>query len=93
MRTIIKQYKTKQKFREADPLKNPVGRGVSNFNWKHDFKTYSLSCKTLQLSTTNWHLPRALPKTVQKRHLPSASTETETHATIAVDIQQSLREH
>ena len=40
------------------------------------------------LSTTNWHLPRALPTTEQQRHLPAASTETEPHAAIAVDLQQ-----
>ena len=46
----------------------------------------------LILSTTNWHLPRALPTTKQQRHLPSASLETEPHAAIAVALQQSLRE-
>ena len=46
----------------------------------------------LILSTTNWHLPRALPTTEQQRHLPSASMETEPHAAIAVDLQQPLRE-
>ena len=30
--------------------------------------------------------------TEQQRHLPSASTEIEPHAAIAVDLQQSLRE-
>ena len=30
--------------------------------------------------------------TEQQRHLPSASTETEPHAAIAVDLQQPLRE-
>ena len=44
------------------------------------------------MSTTNWHLPRALPLTEQQRHLPSASTEIGHHAAIAVDLQQSLRE-
>ena len=44
------------------------------------------------LSTTNWHLPRALPTTEQQRHLPAASTETEPHAAIAVDLQQPLRD-
>ena len=39
---------------------------------------------TFLLSTTNWHLPRALPTTEQQRHLPSASMETEPHAAIAV---------
>ena len=45
-----------------------------------------------KVSATNWHLPRALPMTEQQRHLPSASTETEPHAAIPVDLQQSLRE-
>ena len=44
------------------------------------------------VSTTNWHLTRALPMTEQQRHLPSASTETEPHAAVPIDIQQSLRE-
>ena len=44
------------------------------------------------LSTTNWHLPRVLPMTEQQRCLPSASMETELHATIAADLQQPLRE-
>ena len=43
------------------------------------------------VSTTNWHLPRALP-TTEQRHLPSASTESEPCAAIAVDLQQPLRE-
>ena len=93
MRTIIKLNIKPNRYSERQILwKNPVDRGISNFNWKHDFKTHSLFCKTLQLSTTDWHLPRALPKAEQKRHLPSASTETEHHATIAADVQQSLRE-
>ena len=44
------------------------------------------------LSTTNWHLPRALPVTEQQRRLPSASVEIEPHDAIAVDLQQPLRE-
>ena len=44
------------------------------------------------ISTTNWHLPRALPMTEEQRHLPSASMEIEPHAAITVDLQQSLRE-
>jgi len=44
------------------------------------------------LSTTNWHLARALPRTEQQRHLPSASREIEPHAAIAVELQQPLRE-
>ena len=44
------------------------------------------------MSTTNWHLPRALPMTEQQKHLPSASTEIEAHAAPAVDLQQPLRE-
>ena len=44
------------------------------------------------LLTTNWHLPRALPRTEQQRHLPSASREIEPPAAVAADFQQSLRE-
>ena len=44
------------------------------------------------MPTTNWHLPRALPATEQQRPLPSASTEIEPHAAIAVDLYQPLRE-
>ena len=44
------------------------------------------------MSTANWHLPRALSKTEQQRHLPSASKEIESHVAIAVDLQQPLRE-
>ena len=44
------------------------------------------------MSTTNWHLPRALPTTEQQRHLPSASMEIEPHAAITVDLQQPLWE-
>ena len=43
------------------------------------------------MSTTNWHLPRALPTIEQQRRLPSASTEVEPHAAIAVDLQQPLK--
>jgi len=46
----------------------------------------------LETSTTNWHFPRALPKTEQQRHLPSASMESKPHAAIVVDLQQPLRE-
>ena len=44
------------------------------------------------MSTTNWHLPRALPTVEQQRHLPSTSTEIEPHAAIAVDLPQPLKE-
>ena len=44
------------------------------------------------MSTTDWHLPRELPTTEQQRHLSSASMEIELQASIAVDLQQSLRE-
>ena len=37
---------------------------------------YNAGDPGLILSTTNWHLPRALPTTKQQRHLPSASLET-----------------
>ena len=43
------------------------------------------------VSTTNWHLPRALSTTEKQRHLPSAM-EIKPHAVIAVDLQQTLRE-
>ena len=42
------------------------------------------------LSTTNWHLPRALPVAEQQGHLPSA--ETEPCAAAAGDLQQPGRE-
>ena len=54
------------------------------YGWIYDHKG--------PVSTTNWHLPRALPVTEQQRHLPSASMETEPHAATAVDLQQPLRE-
>ena len=44
------------------------------------------------MSTTNWHIPRALPMTEHQRHLPSVSMEIETYSAIAVDLQQPLRE-
>ena len=44
------------------------------------------------MSTTNCHLPRALPTTEQQRCLLSASMEIEPHAAIAVDLQQPLKE-
>ena len=47
---------------------------------------------TYSLSSTNWHLPRALPMTEQQRCLPSASMEIEPHAATAVDLQLPLRE-
>ena len=45
-----------------------------------------------RLSTTNGHLPRALPTTEQQRLSPSASTETEPRAAVAADLQQPPRE-
>ena len=45
----------------------------------------------LVMSTTNCHLPRALPRIEQQRHLPSASMEIEPYAARAVDLQH-LRE-
>ena len=44
------------------------------------------------MSTTNWHLPRALPVTEQQRRLPSASVEIEPLAATATDLQQPLRD-
>ena len=38
------------------------------------------------------HLPRALQRTEQQRHLPAASMDIEPYAAIAVDLQQPLRE-
>ena len=48
----------------------------------------------LDFNSVNYKLAltRALPTTEQQSHLPSASTETEPHAAIAVDLQQPLRE-
>ena len=54
------------------------------YGWIYDHKGI--------VSTTNWHLPRALPTTEQQRHLPSAHMETETHGAIAVELQQTPRE-
>ena len=48
--------------------------------------------QVLIVSTTNRYLPRALPMTEQQRHLPSASMEIKPYATIAVNLQQPLRE-
>ena len=42
------------------------------------------------MSTTNWHLPRALPRTEQQSCLSPASMEIEAHAAIAGDRQQPL---
>ena len=46
----------------------------------------------LEMSTTNWHLPRALTMSEQQRHLSSAAMEFEPSAAIAVDFQHPLRE-
>ena len=48
-------------------------------------------CVHVCVCTTNWHLSRSLPMTEQ-RHMPSASTETKPLATMATDLQQTLRE-
>ena len=50
-----------------------------------------LTLDKLLLSTTNWHLPRALP-TTEQGHLPSASVGTEACAAAAIDLQHLLRE-
>ena len=55
-------------------------------------KTVGVSKSCLELSATNWHLPRALPMTEQQWHLPSAPMKIEPHAAIAVDLQHPLRE-
>ena len=44
------------------------------------------------MSTTNWHLPGALPASERQRHLPYASMETEPHSAKAVDFQQPWRD-
>ena len=44
------------------------------------------------MSTTNWHMPKALPATEQQVHLPSASVETEPCAAAADDLEHALRE-
>ena len=48
--------------------------------------------KILNVSTTNWHLPRALPRTEHQGHLPSDPMETDPHVAIAVDLQHPLRD-
>ena len=42
------------------------------------------------MSTTNWHLPKALPVTEQQGRLPSASAEIEPYVAAAVDLQHLL---
>ena len=57
--------------------------------------THMISFSLNYLSTTNGHLPRALPaaQQQQKGHLPSASVEAEPCPAAAGDLQQSsLRE-
>ena len=66
---------------KADHQRPKIGGG----NWAQFLEISTLS-------TTNWHLPKALPMTEQQRHLPPASREIEPHAAIAVDLQQPLRE-
>ena len=44
------------------------------------------------MSTTNLHLPRALPTAEQQRQLPPASTETEPCVGADVDLQQPPKE-
>ena len=53
------------------------------YGWIYDHKG--------AVSTTNGHLPRALPMTEQQRHLPSAMV-IEHNAAIAVDLHQPVRE-
>ena len=64
----------------------------TGYSWLRDETQVSCIIGSKNVSTTNCHLPRALPMTKQQRHLPSASTEIEPHAAIAVDFQQSLGE-
>ena len=56
------------------------------------FQIGPLEFPIMNLSTTNWCLPRALWMTEQQRHLPSATMEIELFAAIAVNVQQPLRE-
>ena len=46
----------------------------------------------LLVSTTNWHIPRALSRTKQQSHLPYASMEYWAPAAIDFGLQQPLRE-
>ena len=61
-----------------------VMKCLPKYGWIYDHKG--------ALSTTNWHLPRALPMIEQQGHLPSASAETEPCAAAAADLQHPLRE-
>ena len=56
----------------------------SKYGWIYDHKG--------AVSTTNWHLPRLLPMTVQQGHSQSASAETKPCIVAAVDLQHLLRE-
>lgn len=55
--------------------------------WHEEYTLYFRDITTISLSTTSWHLTRALPMTEQQRHLPSVSMETESYADIAVSLQ------
>ena len=73
-----------------------LGKWMSTLNYYQLFEETGYSPLTkLQiflLSTTNWHIPRALPTTKQQRHLPSASMEIEPPVAMDFGLQQALRE-
>ena len=73
------------------------GQAVSIFWQRHIHPTWEFCIASpfkcyMQLSTTNWYLPRTLLTTEQQTRLPSASTETEPHAAVAIDLQHTRRE-
>ena len=76
------------------PLQNSCLENSTDSPWDHKESdmTEQLILSLSLMSTTNWHLPRALPMAEKRRHLPSASLETEPRAAAAVDLQQPLRE-
>ena len=76
------------------PLQNSCLENSMDSPWGHKESdmTEQLILSLSFMSTTNWHLPRALPMAGKQRCLPSASLETEPRAAAAVDLQQPLRE-
>ena len=71
------------------PLQNSCLENFMDSPWDHKESdmTEQLILSLSLMSTTNWHLPRALPMAEKRRHLPSASLETEPRAAAAVDLQ------
>ena len=55
-------------------------------------KSWTQLSSFVVMSTTNWHMPKALLAAEQQGHLPSASMETERCAAAAIDLQRPLRE-